>query len=150
MKYFVVALLFFAAPLMSTAQKGEPIDLSQTVAYLQGKLGPDTKLDLKANKALLIVTTFKNGKPYLVNELYMVDVDYEDISYNEEEGQLMVRCKKGFACCDRKWQTKKQRDQYNRMKFDVPANSRDGFIKAMQHLAKLYQIPNYQNSEPFE
>ena len=149
MKY-LIPLLMLAMPVVGMAQKGQDIDYSQTVAYLQTKLPATMQMDLKVKKGLLIVSTSKDGAPYREDQLYMVDVDYENISYNEEEGAVMVRCKKGFKCCDRRFMTKKVRDQYGRMKFYIAAAHQEGFINAMKHLSKLFQIPNYHNSQPFE
>lgn len=149
MKTYIL-LLILALPLVSLGQRPEPIDMSQTVAYLQSKLPSTMQMELKHKKGRLVISTMKNGAPYRVDAILMPDVDYANISYNEEEGAVMVRCKKGYQCCDREFKTKKQRDQYGRMKFDIDPVHQAGFIKAMQHLAKLFQIPNYQNGEPFE
>ena len=149
MKY-LLPVIMLALPLLGAAQRGEPIDYSQTVQYLRTKLPVNMQMDMKVKRGLLIVSTAKDGAPYREDQIYMTDIDYENISYNEEEGAVMVRCKKGFKCVDRRFMTKKVRDQYGRMKFYIAPAHQEGFINAMKHLAKLFQIPNYQNSQPFE
>ena len=125
--------------------------MDATLQYLQSKLSKEIQISYK--KGELIVDFYKNGEHFRQDKIWMQSVDYSRIEWLEDEGDVVLRCKRDNSkCIDRRLFTKKIRDQYSRTKFPITGNETDraGFIEALTHLAKLEQVPNYERTEPFE
>jgi len=140
---------FFLVTLFSPANAQE-ITEDQTLEYINSKLADGCQVQ---TKKLFNVTFSKNGDVFREDRIALEDLDPESMSYNEEEGKLIVRCyDRSGKCIDRSIYKQDLRRGYSRIAFPLKGGveEAEGIQKALLHLINLEMDDDYSSSEWFE
>ena len=124
--------------------------VQEKIEYLNTLLN-DCKLEFK--KKTLIAYFYKNGEKYREDRFFMETLDPENVSHSEEEGHVIVRCRKKMegkfekynnGCIERHFFRDNIRRAYGRTNFDVGSSEEDidNFERVMKELIKMGELPH--------
>lgn len=125
--------------------------MEQTLDYINGKLGPDIKVDLL--HGVLNAKYSEGGQLYREDEVNIADLDTNSIKYDSKEQMFSVNCGSKYKeCVQRQLYTLKLSRAYGRISYYVKLNekSAEGLKKAYLHMIRMVVIRKYKSSEPFE
>lgn len=153
--YLLLLFVFISTIFMpKSAMAGGNIDVTETLAYLNGKFKGKYTFDVKNGK--FYMEGFKNGKKVREDKATINDFDRESVKYSEEEKAVIFKCKESEDnCIDRVlYFPEKTHNQYGRINLIVEGmdeKSINGIQKALVHLFRLCQKGSvYISNEPFE
>ncbi len=142
-------LLLFCFLHFISAAHAQNITMEETLAYINGKLKDTYTIDVK--KGLLLVASFKEGMKLMDETILITDLN-PAVIYSEEEKSLILKCKDGDKCVERKGYLVEKKNYFSRVKIVTPPDDKSikGLQKAFLHMLKLVHEPKYKNAEPFE
>ena len=145
--FFLLFLMFVVVSPALRAQ--ENITVQQTLDYINQKFGG--KYVVSINYGVLIASYFDGETKYREDQSPIKDLDANKVYYNSKAGMLLINCTNPQKkCVTREFLSK--RLFYSRISFPISYGQKtnDGLVKAFQHLIRLINDKNYENSEPFE
>ena len=128
------------------------ISIDQTLDYINSKLQPKVKAEVKGGYLLLTFTNDK-GEVYRKDKVALDALDHTAIEYVEEEKMITLRCLNGAECDERQLNTTtKVTRNYNRVTivYEGEDRSKEGLLNAFGHLVKLVNVKSYKDHQPFE
>jgi len=146
-KFFLLLLILSVFSPAIKAQ--ENITVQQTLDYINQKFGG--KYVVSINYGVLISNYFDGETKYREDQSSIKELDANKVYYNAKAGMLLINCTNPQKkCVTREFLGK--RLFYSRISFPVSYGQKtnDGLVKAFQHLIRLINDKNYENSEPFE
>ena len=146
-KFFLLLLILSVFSPAIKAQ--ENITVQQTLDYINQKFGG--KYVVSINYGVLIASYFDGETKYREDQSSIKELDANKVYYNAKAGMLLINCTNAQKkCVTREFLGK--RLFYSRISFPVSYGQKtnDGLVKAFQHLIRLINDKNYENSEPFE
>lgn len=136
-----------AIPLNLSAQD---ITMEQTLAYINGKLGPGYILDV--NRGVIMARFSQGTEVFREDQVLYKSLDLTSMRYDPSHKLFIIDCKGGGKCIDRQLFIRKEQRDYSRISFPVTLDAKgiEGMKKAFTHMIRLIEDVKYKNSEPFE
>jgi len=146
LKKIVLFTFFIQLSVLTFAQN---ISMGESLAYINTKLAGKYTIDVK--NGLLLLTSYKD-KMKMMDEIILITDLNPDVIYSDEEKSIIIKCRDGDKCIERKEYLVEKKNYFSRLKIVTPedAKSVKGLQNAFLHLIKLVQQPKYKSTEPFE
>ena len=146
---FIFYVLIFMQIASVTAQE---ITNEQTIKYINEKLNKSCVLEAKSNQ--LIFQFYKNGEIYRQDKANVHGLDFEKVTYKPDENAIIIYCVEPDDECIMRWvyknNIKKPFTRLNILVENIDEKSINGIVKALSHLIKTYNVPDYKLYEFFE
>lgn len=145
-------MLLFLLLSLNLYSQPKTISIDETLTYINSKLQPKVKAEVKAGHLFLTFTNDR-GEVYRKDKVALDHLDHTEIEFVEEEKMINLKCLNGAECDIRDLNTNtKVTRHYNRVNivFDGDEKTTEGLLKAFRHLVKLVNVKSYTEHEPFE
>lgn len=135
------------SPLVSSAQT---YDQDYTVKYINDQL--ESSCELFGEKKNIRIEYSGGGEVVRIDYLFPETIDFENISYSESEGAVVIACyEKAGKCIERDVVKRDSKLLYNRTNLatSCTGDQCESLVNAMKHLILLYTDKHVERTEPF-